>query len=146
MNEATNIGQWIITAGLIGNFILVWVKLSGKPEKRDLGPQPFRVSAEPEFAMKNHGHPDYISRADCRAMHIQAAQDGTGKIEQVQRQLDHLGTEIKGALSELSKDAETRASKLHARIDPISQLAQSTTDRLNDHFEDHRTGRVQNAG
>jgi len=137
MNEATSIGQWIIVAGIVGNFILVWVKLSGKPEKREIQ-QPLRVAEEPEYAPKNHEHPDYISRTECRLSHQQSSQDGTKKIEDVQRQLDHLGKELKAGISAIGKDAETRAAKLHARVDPIAQLAASTTDRLDDHLKDHR--------
>ena len=144
--EAGQLGLWVLCASQIMTFLVMYRKLAGAPEKREISPSPLQVEEAPKYALRDHNHPQYITREDCRAVHLQAAQAESTKVEQIQRQIDHLAQDMKTTLSEHNKNAETRASSLHARIDPIAKMAQSTTDRLEDHFEDHRTGRFDNAG
>lgn len=141
MNDPAAVGTWVLVASQVLGFVWILVKLSGRSEKREITPSPLVVKPEPEYAERGHAHPEYISREECRTAHLAATQAETTKIEQVQRQLDFFIKDIKQALQKHNEQAEGRAAVLHARIDPISNLAQSTTDRLNDHFEDHRNGR-----
>lgn len=145
-SDATQLGIWVLAASQVMTGLVMLRKLSGGAERREISPQPLEVKPSPEYAPRLHEHPQYITRDDCHAAHQQASQAETAKIEQVQRQIDHLSQEMKTTLTDHNRQAEARSSSLHARIDPISKLAQSTTDRLNDHFEDHRNGRFDNAG
>ena len=146
MTEATNIGQWVIAAGVIGNMLLVWWKLSGRSETRDITPQPLMVKPSPEYAKVDHAHSQYITREECRIENSRQQEELAQRFTTITRQVEGLNNHITTGLEALNKKDEERASKLHSRIDPISQLAQSTTDRVNDHFEDHRNGRFDNAG
>ena len=145
MNEAANIGQWVMAASSVGTLLVVMLKLSGRSEKREITPSPLIVKPEPEYASKDHVHHQYITKEDCRAAHVQANQTESSKLEAIQRQLDHLGNTVTNTLNQHNQQAEERAAKLHDRIDPIATIAQSTSARLEDHFRDHRTGRVPNA-
>jgi hypothetical protein len=120
-------------------------KLSGQTEKREIN-QPLVVKPDPEYASKDHSHHQYITKEDCRAAHIQAGQAETGKFEAIQRQLDHMNNSFVATLARHNDQAEERAAKLHSRIDPIAQLSQATNARFDDHIEDHRNGRFDNAG
>ena len=145
MNEALNIGQWVMAASSVGTFLVVVLKLSGRPEKREITPSPLIVKPDPEYAPKDHTHIQYITKEDCRAAHVQAQQTETSKLEAIQRQLDHLGNTVTNTLNQHNQQAEDRAIKLHSRIDPLAVIAQSTSDRLDDHLENHRTGRTPHA-
>lgn len=144
--DASQIGIWVSSATSILTLFMLMRKFSGQAERREITPQPLEVKPSPEYALRAHSHPEYITREDCHAAHMQASQTEASRIEQVQRQLDHFSNEMKATLQKHNESAESRASKLHSRIDPIAQLAQSTTDRLEDHFEDHRAGRLNHAG
>lgn len=46
---------------------------------------------------------------------------------------------VTGAVEKLGRDAEERSSKLHSRIDPISQRVTAVDARVDDHLADHRS-------
>jgi hypothetical protein len=145
MNEASNIGQWVMAASSVGTLLVVMLKLSGRSEKREITPSPLIIKPQTEYSPKDHIHPQYITREDCREAHQQASRLESTKLEAIQRQLDHLGNTVTNTLNQHNQQAEERANKLHARIDPISQIAQATSSRFDDHIEDHRAGRFSNA-
>ena len=142
---ANDLGTWLLAAGQVLTMLVMYRKLSGQTEKREIS-QPLVVKPDPEYAAKDHIHHQYITRDDCRAAHVQAAQAETGKFEAIQRQLDHMNNSFVLTLTRHNDQAEERAAKLHARIDPIAQLSQATNARFDDHIEDHRNGRFDNAG
>jgi len=146
VNDSASIGTWILAGSQVLGFIWVLVKLSGRSERREITPSPLIVEPSPQYALKDHGHPEYIIREDCRSEHIKSDKAETRKFEEIQRHLDHLGNKIDATLTDHNRQAEERAAKIHSRIDPISELASATSARFDDHIEDHRNGRFDNAG
>ena len=130
MNDATSIGQWVISAITVLSFIGLWLKLS-RVEKREIGPQPFEVKQAQEFAPRTHLHAEYLTRAECSAQHTREAAILTAAMNR-----------IENMLSDHARAAEVRAGKLHERIDPISQAVTAVAGRVDDHLADHRAGRT----
>ena len=130
MNDATSVGQWVISAITVLSFVGLWLKLS-RVEKREIGPQPFKVEQAEQFAPRNHLHMEYLTRAECSAQHAREA-----------AVLNAAMNRIESLLSEHGKAAEVRSSKLHERIDPISQAVTAVAGRMDDHLQDHRAGRT----
>lgn len=143
--DSGNLNTWIPSAISVLTGLVLLRKLSGQTEKREIN-QPLVVKPDPEYAAKDHIHHQYITKEDCRAAHIQAGQAETGKFEAIQRQLDHMNNSFVQTLARHNDQAEERAAKLHARIDPIGELCGATNARFDDHIEDHRNGRFDNAG
>jgi hypothetical protein len=125
--------------------ITLWRNVSGKSQKRELN-QPLTVEAAKEFAEKNHDHPQYMTRRECPERHAEDERRLKQQTDEIKTSLAGISQKLSEGMEKLNTKDEERAAKLHARIDPISKLAQSTTDRLNDHFEDHRNGRMDHAG
>ena len=125
--------------------ITLWRNMSGKSQKRELD-QPLTVKAASEYAEKNHDHPQYILRKECPDRHAEDERRLKQQTDEIKASLTGISLKLSEGMEKLNTKDEERAAKLHARIDPISKLAQSTTDRLNDHFEDHRNGRMDHAG
>ncbi len=143
--DSGNLNTWIPSAISVLTGLVLLRKLSGQTEKREIN-QPLVVKPDPEYASKDHIHHQYITKEDCRSAHIQAGQAETSKFEAIQRQLDHMNNSFIQTLARHNDQAEERAAKLHSRIDPIAQLSQATNARFDDHIEDHRNGRFDNAG
>lgn len=121
--------------------VAAWRNLSGKAQKRELD-QPLEVSAAPEYARKDHVHLEYLLREDCQKRH---ADD--------ERRMKDQTSEIKASLFELGKkldahnaNAESRASKLHERIDPLSIRIGEVDRTVDNHLKDHRSGSLNHAG
>jgi hypothetical protein len=144
MSDAANVGNWIAAATSVGSFLLIILKVSGRSEKREISPNPLVVKQEAEYATKNHIHSEYVTWPYCREAHQQASQSETKKLDDLKRQVESLGTSFQTTLNRHNEQAEERAAKLHDRIDPISKIVQSTSDRFDDHLKDHRTGRTSN--
>ena len=130
MNDATSVGQWVISAITVLSFVGLWVKLS-RVEKREIGPQPFEIKQAEQFAPRTHVHPDYLTRTECLAQHNRES-----------AVLNSAMNRIESILAEHAKSAEIRSSKLHERIDPISQAVTAVAGRMDDHLQDHRAGRT----
>lgn len=131
MNEASSVGQWVISAITVLSFIGLWMKLT-RVEKREIGPQPFEVKQAEQFAPKQHLHVEYLTRAECMNQHARDA-----------KTLETAVSEIKSMLEKHALQAEDRARSLHKRIDPISSEIVAAKGRLDDHLQDHRAGRMQ---
>lgn len=137
MSDATQTGNWIQAGATVLGFMVLWMKLSGKGEKREIGPQPFQVEPAPRYAAEHHNHPEYITRADCREMHLGVRQVEGEKFEAIQRQLDHLGNRMDATLKEHNKDAEVRANAIHSRITDLIPTISAVEARLEDHINTH---------
>ena len=119
---------------------IAYRNFSGKSQRREID-QPLEIRAAAEYARKDHQHTEYMMREDCHADHLRQRSELTEKFSVFAQQLEKLDATIAGGLTTINREAEARAATLHSRIDPIAKLAQSTTDRLEDHFNDHRSGR-----
>lgn len=145
MSDASNIGNWVTAASAVGSMILVWWKLSGRSEAREITPQPLKVQAAEQFALREHEHPQYITREHCHAMHEEARAAAledrhavTRHVEGIQRQIDHLRNEIKQDLAAHNKEAIARSDAIHGRITALVPQIAANASRIDDHIEDHR--------
>lgn len=137
MIDDANIGMWLLAAGQVGTVILTWAKLSGRSEKREIQ-QPLVVKASSEFASKDHTHPDYMTKGDCRQFHVDARAADEDQKSVMRRQLDHFGLKLDTALAEHNRHAEERANAIHGRISSLIPNIAAVEARLEDHIEDHR--------
>ena len=102
-----NVLQILMT---LGGFYVLMRKISGAKEKRQIGPQPFITQKAP----------DYVTQEACGKMHS----DFDRRLTFVERRiLEHDGR-LDTAVQRLEEHGESRASKIHARIDGLA-------DRLN---------------
>lgn len=137
MSEASNIGMWIIAAGLIGNTLMVWIKLSGRTEKREIQ-SPLIVQGAEHYAPAIHEHPQYMTKADCRQSHQDQRGADAERFAHIHHQLDSFILKLDGSLAEHNKLAEGRANALHSRITDLVPSIASVEARLDDHIENHR--------
>ncbi len=137
MTDASNIGMWILAAGVIGNTLMVWLKLSGRSEKREIQ-SPLIVQASEHYAPVGHEHPQYMTKADCRQSHQDSRITESEKFAHIHRQLESFGLKLDGALAEHNKLAESRANAIHGRISDLIPSIASVEGRLDDHIENHR--------
>lgn len=77
----------------------------------------------------------FQTAAGCKAVH--SAFDS---------KVDSFCREIRDSIAALGREAEERSSKLHARIDPISQRVTAVDARVDDHLADHRSHRAGSGG
>ena len=129
--DSNTIGLWVMCAAVILNLVVTWRKASGQSEAREISPQPLRVREDLDPADREHEHPELITASQCRAEH-----------EQDRRAISVAVSGIRDMFEQHAKDAESRASKIHARIDPVAQEVTAVKARLNDHLEDHRAKRT----
>lgn len=81
---------------------------------------------------RKHGEqPNLQTLPNCQSIHKALA-------DHLDARFDKLSTEIKT----LGTAAETRASRIHSRIDPLAEQTSSNRDTLSNHLEDHRAGRL----
>lgn len=77
-----------------------------------------------QFAAKNHTHPEFLTRSECKdLMHQSAAGD----------------REILARLESLDKKVSDGMSRAHARIDPLAEAVAATAKLLDHHLNDHRS-------
>ena len=129
--DSNTLGLWVLSAVVVLQLIISWRKASGQSEAREISTQPLRVREDMDPADREHDHPELITATQCRQEH-----------EQDRRALSVAVSGIRDMFEQHAKDAETRASKIHGRIDPIAQEVTAVKARLNDHLEDHRAKRL----
>lgn len=137
MTEDANIGEWIRAAATVLGFLLLWLKLSGRSEKREIQ-SPLIVQASEHYAPVGHEHPQYMTKSDCRQSHQDSRIAESEKFAHIHRQLESFGIKLDGALAEHNKLAESRANAIHGRISDLIPSIASVEGRLDDHIENHR--------
>ena len=138
MNDASNIGLWVMAGSQVLGFVWVLFKLSGRAEKREIQ-QPLEVKAHEQFAPLQHQHAEYMTKADCRAFHADNRAADAERFHHIHRQLEAFTAKLDGSLSEHNKAAEARANALHGRISDLVPAIAKVEGRLNDHLENHRS-------
>lgn len=133
MTDATNIGMWILAASAIGNTLLIWIKLSGRSEKREIQ-QPLEIKAHEQFAPLAHQHHEYMTKADCRQFHSDTRASDAERFAHIHRQLESFGLKLDGSLAEHNKNAEARASSIHGRITDLIPSISTVAARLDEHI------------
>jgi hypothetical protein len=134
VSEASNIGEWVIAAGIIGNLVLVWWKLSGRKESRDITPQPLEVKASAEYARAEHTHDQYVLRDDDIRRHTDEERRLNHRFGRIN---DHL-TAIGAKIDRHAVAAEERASRVHNRIDQVEKASERAGVSIENHLSDHR--------
>lgn len=139
-DDPSSIGIWILAAGLIGNTLLTWVKLTGRAESRTITPTPLPVRPDlpghDKWAAKDHLHPDYMLRSECPVRHGDDERRMREQTVEIKASLAHMAA----ALEAHNAKAEARAGKLHDRIDPIATRLGEVNRLVDAHLEDHRRG------
>jgi predicted Holliday junction resolvase-like endonuclease len=107
------------------------------PTQRREIQQPLEVKPVAEWAPKVHAHEEYVTRLECQKEHA----ENSRQIGGLRVDISELRHDVKAGLEALGRDAEERARKLHARIDPIAQSLAAVNGRVDDHLADHRAGR-----
>jgi iron uptake system EfeUOB component EfeO/EfeM len=72
----------------------------------------------------------------------QTAEGSAKEHERLESKIELAFQRVENVLAALRDQNEERASKLHSRIDPISNRVTELAGRLDDHLADHRAGRV----
>ena len=90
---------------LIGNAFTAWSVITGKPQKRDLGPQPFEIEMR-DKPLTVTAHADF-----CKPLHKRVG-DLECDVRMMRLKMDADKHEIIAA-------GEDRATRIHARIDGI---------------------------
>lgn len=128
MSSYTDIGLVMIALTQIGSFILVWRKLSGAAETRTIAPQPLQVEASPE----------YMTRADCTRMHAETQRYEDAKFSGIEKRL----ADLTEAIERRNLEGESRAAKIHGRIDGVIETVSELRGQVNNHIHEHNR-RVQ---
>lgn len=121
MNPYNDIGLVLVALIQIGSLIVMWRKLSGAPESREITPQPLEVKPAA----------DYMTRDACRQMHAQTERWESEKFAALERQLSSLTS----ALERRNSEGESRASKIHARIDSVVESVSEIRGQVNNHIQ-----------
>jgi hypothetical protein len=121
-----------VTADQVGVWILVLVALVPaakvvadwiKPPLRRIDPQPLEVRAAA----------DYMSRADCARMHSETQRFEDQRFDAIDARL----SELVSALDRRNIEGETRASKIHSRIDGVVEAVSELRGKVDTHISGH---------
>ena len=124
MNEPTVIGILVLAGTQIMQFGLLWRKMSGVAEKREITPQPLVVQAATEHAPRDHTHAHYQTISDCKAMHTCEKDNATRSEMQLSGRIEQLRLEIKSDIKGLharTDDVLREVSALSGRIDEMGK-------------------------
>lgn len=117
----TTLGVIVLALAQIGGFILTMRKLAGVSEARRIEPQPLEVKAAA----------DYMTRADCSRMHDQNERFEKQRFDAIEKRL----AELTAALERRNTEGETRASRIHARVDDVAKEVSRIDGTLTNHIE-----------
>jgi hypothetical protein len=121
MDNPAAIGIVFLAITQIAGFLLTMKKLSGVSESRRIEPQPLEVKPSPE----------YMTRADCTRMHAQNERFEGERFDQLNRRL----TELTVALERRNQEGESRAARIHTRVDECAKEIARIDGTLNNHIE-----------
>lgn len=107
MNDPYFLGMVLLALTQIGGFVLTMRKVVGISESRRIEPQPLEVKPSPDF----------MTRADCIRAHEQNARIETQRFDAIERRLEDLTK----ALERRNQEGESRASRIHGRVDECAR-------------------------
>lgn len=123
----TDVGIWIGIAILLVPAIKVvvdWIK----PPSRRIDPQPLEVKAAA----------DYMSRADCTRMHAETQRFEDQRFDAIDARL----ADLVAALDRRNHEGESRASKIHQRIDGVVEAVSELRGKVDTHIGNGNHGRA----
>ena len=124
----TEIGIWIGIVVLLVPTIKVvvdWIR----PQSRRIESQPLEVKAAA----------DYMSRADCTRMHAETQRFEDQRFDAIDARL----SELVAALDRRNQEGESRASKIHSRIDGVVEAVSELRGKVDTHIANGNHGRPQ---
>lgn len=121
MSSYNDIGLVLVALVQILSFGVLWRKLSGAPESREISPQPLEVKPAAE----------YMTRQSCREMHTQTERFESEKFGAIEKQL----SAMTAALERRNTEGEARASKIHSRIDAVVEAVAEVRGQVNNHIQ-----------
>lgn len=123
--------SWLLTLYLLIR------KAGGKPEPREISPQPLTVRPDLPghdlYAPKAHVHPQYMMRGDCDAKHMADERREDARANEIKVEIRLLGVKI----DEFNKLAEERARQTHLRINEVEGVANQLKGKLDLHLQHH---------
>ena len=123
--SASDIGIWIGIAILIipaAKVIVDWIR----PQTRRIEPQPLEVKPAA----------DYVTRADCTLMHAQTQRFEDQRFNAIESRL----SELVASLDRRNAEGESRAAKIHGRIDGVVEAVSELRGQVNTHIDQHPRG------
>lgn len=137
-STALTIGFIVLGSVQVLNLLVLFLKLSGKPERREIFPSPLSVRNDVDpnekFAQADHEHSDLLSRTD----HEKLCEHRTRETVRVERSIEDLRETIIEFQKESTAREEARTRRLHERIDAFAQPLNQLIGRFENHMEYHR--------
>jgi hypothetical protein len=118
---------WLVN-GLVtlGGLVVVYRKLSGQAEKREIAPQPLQVEATPSL----------ITRGDCERQHKAEERFMASRFSALEGRIIDLTT----SLERRNAEGEMRASGIHKRVDAVASDLAAVKGTLTEHIAHGRHG------
>jgi uncharacterized protein YicC (UPF0701 family) len=113
--DPTTIGLVVLALIQILQLVVTLRKAVGAPEKRE-------ITALPAT---------YMTEERCREMHTQAQRFEQTRFEQLQTSIENLSE----ALDRRNSEGESRAAKIHSRIDGVATQVSELRGQVNNHIE-----------
>lgn len=112
----------VAALGLISMALNIWNQIKPRPPLRD------------QFAAANHTHSDMLERAEHERICKGRATAATAAMDRVEETLTNLQT----AMLAMDRSAETRAAKLHGRVDDLARPLNQLIGRFDAHTDWHK--------
>ena len=116
------LGIWVAILVLLipaAKVVADWIR----PPVRRIEPQPLEVRPAAE----------YMSRADCARMHADTQRFEDHRFDSIDSRL----TELVAALDRRNTEGESRASKIHQRIDGVIETVSELRGQVSNHINEH---------
>lgn len=126
MNEYLTLGVVFNALLTIGGGALLYRKLCGPGEVRQIAPQPLAVTAAPE----------YMTTARCKQMHEQTEKFESTQFEAIKKEL----SDLRAALDRRNDQGEERARLLHERVNTVASALEHTRGQMKEHIEHGKHG------
>ena len=118
----SDIGTWILVAIALIPAIRAVIAWS-RGEERRITPQPLEVKAVGEM----------MTREACRELHVQQERYEKTRFDAIASQLSALTN----SLERRNSEGETRAAKIHGRIDGVVEAVSELRGQVQNHINEH---------
>lgn len=123
MDEKLFLGMMIPAILQLGGLVVMLRKLSGAVEARRIEPQPLEVKAAA----------DYMTRSDCERFHSERNRFENQRLDEISKRL----AELSAALERRNQEGETRAVRIHGRVDDVVASVSELRGQVDNHITHH---------